>query len=138
MPTRLREIMTDDVTSIGRTATIEDAARLMRDRDIGDVVVTTNGSIAGIVTDRDIIVRALADGMGPETMVSSILTEQVHTLDVDDPIVRAAELMREHHIRRVPVLDDGSLAGIVSLGDLAEVKDPDSVLGDISTAPPNN
>lgn len=138
MPTRLRDVMSTDVAAIGVSATIEDAARIMRDRDIGDVVVTSNGSVTGIVTDRDIIVRALADGLGPTTTVASIFSENVQTLEADDPVARATELMREQHIRRIPVMDSGTLVGIVSLGDLAAEQDPDSVLGDISTAPPNN
>lgn len=80
MLTRSRGVTTPEVASLGRSATIEDAARLMRDRDVGDVFVTTNGSIAGVVTDRDIIV-ALADGLGPEATVALILTEQVNTLE---------------------------------------------------------
>jgi CBS domain-containing protein len=138
MPTRLRDVMSTDVAAVGASATIEDAARIMRDRDIGDVVVTSNGSVTGIVTDRDIIVRALADGLGPTTTVASVFSEDVQTLEADDPVARAIEVMRERHIRRIPVMDSGTLVGIVSLGDLAAEKDPDSVLGEISTAPPNN
>ena len=138
MPTRVRELMTTDVATVGGPATIEDAATVMRDRGIGDVVVTDNGSVIGILTDRDIVVRALADGLGPATTVESVLTGEVHTLDASDPIARATQLMREHNIRRMPVLSEGSLVGIVSLGDLAEERDAESVLGAISAAPPNN
>lgn len=138
MPTRVSEVMTTDVVTVGGPATIEDAATLMRDRGIGDVVVTSNGSVIGILTDRDIVVRALADGLGPATTVDSVLTGEVYTLDADDPIARATELMKKHNIRRIPVLSADTLVGIVSLGDLAEERDSDSVLGDISAAPPNN
>ena len=138
MPTRVSELMTTDVATVGGPATIQDAATVMRDRSIGDVVVTSNGSVIGILTDRDIVVRALADGLGPTTTVESVLTGEVHTLDSDDPIARATQLMREHNIRRMTVMSAGTLVGIVSLGDLAEERDAESVLGAISAAPPNN
>jgi CBS domain-containing protein len=110
----------------------------MRDRDIGDVVVTSNGAIVGIVTDRDIVVRAIAAEVDAvTTTVASVCNPEVHTLQAEDSVARAVELMREHGVRRIPIVDGGELVGIVALGDLAEERDPDSVLGDISEAPPN-
>jgi CBS domain-containing protein len=139
MPTRVRDVMSSDVVTVGASATIVDAATLMRDRDIGDVLVTSNGSVKGIVTDRDIVVRALAEGLDLATTVDSMLTGEIHTIEADAPIARVVELMRDHKIRRVPVLNDaGTLVGIVSIGDLAAERDADSVLGQISAAPPNN
>jgi CBS domain-containing protein len=139
MPTRVRDVMSSDVVTVGGSATIVDAATLMRDRAIGDVLVTSNGSVKGIVTDRDIVVRVLADGLDLATTVGSMLTGELHTVEADAPIARAVELMREHKIRRLPVLNDaGTLVGIVSIGDVAEERDADSVLGQISAAPPNN
>jgi CBS domain-containing protein len=129
--------MSPDVASVGAAATIADAAAVMRDRDIGDVVVTSNGSVIGIVTDRDIVIRALADGLDPSTTVASVLSEEVYTLQASDSVAQATALMREQHIRRIPVMDAGKLVGIVSLGDLAEDRDPESVLGEISAAPPD-
>jgi signal-transduction protein with cAMP-binding, CBS, and nucleotidyltransferase domain len=137
MPTRLRDVMTADPSAVAEAATIQDAARIMRDHDIGDVIVTSNGSIVGIVTDRDIVVRAIADGRGGTTTVGSICSDEVQTLEADDPVALAAALMRERHIRRIPIVEGGQLVGVVSLGDLAEEKDPESVLGEISGAPPN-
>jgi CBS domain-containing protein len=138
LPTRLREIMTPDPVTVDRETSLAEAARLMRDRGIGDVVVTSNGAIVGIVTDRDIVVRAIAaDVDAVTTTVASVCSPEVRTLEADDSIVHAVELMREHDVRRIPIVDGGELVGIVALGDLAVEKDPDSVLGDISEAPPS-
>jgi CBS domain-containing protein len=138
MPTRLREIMTYDPVTVDHETSLAEAARLMRDRDIGDVVVTSNGAIVGIVTDRDIVVRAIAAEVDAvTTTVASVCNPEVHTLQAEDSVARAVELMREHGVRRIPIVDGGELVGIVALGDLAEERDPDSVLGDISEAPPN-
>ena len=138
MPTRLREIMTDAPVTVDESATIADAARLMRDRDIGDVIVVSETGITGIVTDLDIIVRAVAEGKDTATPVSSVVSRDLQTLRGDDSVAAATTLMREYDVRRVPIVEDGELIGMVVLGDLAENQDPKSVLADISAAPPNN
>lgn len=138
MPTRLREIMTDAPVTVDESATIADAARLMRDRDIGDVIVVSETGITGIVTDRDIIVRAVAEGKDTATPVSSVVSRDLQTLRGDDSVAAATTLMREYDVRRVPIVEDGELIGMVVLGDLAGNQDPKSVLADISAAPPNN
>lgn len=138
MTTRLREVMTSDPVALEESATIEDAARLMRDRNIGDVVVTSGGKVVGIVTDRDIVVRAIADGRDGSAGLSSIYSRDPETLGVDDSVAHATRAMREHGVRRLPIVEDGLLVGIVALGDLAEEMDPESVLGEISAAPPNS
>lgn len=112
----------------------------MRDNDIGDVVVTdSDGSPCGIVTDRDLVVRGLAEGLdtGSATL-DEICEHQLITVGPDDPIATAVKTMEENAIRRLPVMEDGNLVGIVTLGDLAMERDPNSALGDISAAPPNN
>ena len=138
MPTRLRGIMTDAPVTVDESATIADAARLMRDRDIGDVIVVSETGITGIVTDRDIIVRAVAEGKDTATPVSSVVSRDLQTLRGDDSVAAATTLMREYDVRRVPIVEDGELIGMVVLGDLAGNQDPKSVLADISAAPPNN
>jgi len=138
VPTRLREIMTDAPVTVDESATIADAARLMRDRDIGDVIVVSETGITGIVTDRDIIVRAVAEGKDTATPVSSVVSRDLQTLRGDDSVAAATTLMREYDVRRVPIVEDGELIGMVVLGDLAGNQDPKSVLADISAAPPNN
>jgi CBS domain-containing protein len=111
----------------------------MRANDIGDVIVVDdNGKLTGIVTDRDIVVRVVAEGRDPRaTRLGDIASRELTVLAPDDPVERAVELMRERAIRRLPVVEQGKPVGIVSIGDLALDRDPDSALADISAAPPN-
>lgn len=140
MPDRISEMMTSDPVAMTKDATIRDAATAMRDRDIGDVVVTeTDGSVCGIVTDRDIVVNAVAEGADPSTTtLDDVCSNEIVSVGPHDPVAAAVKTMEEHAIRRLPVMDNGTLVGIVSIGDLAEERDPDSALGEISAAPPNN
>lgn len=139
MATMIREVMTTDLVSCPTTATIGDAAKLMRDHDIGDVLVTSDaGQLAGIVTDRDLVVRCLADGASSTATLDQVCSSDVTTLPTDASVDDAVQIMREHSLRRVPVVDAGKAVGIVSLGDLAIEREPNSALGDISAAGPNN
>ena len=134
----LRDIMTQKPLTLQASDTITAAARTMRDGNIGDVVVLENNQIRGILTDRDIVVRALAEGLDPSrTTVGEVCSRELTTLSPTDSIVQAVEIMRGKAIRRLPVVEDGRPVGIVSLGDLAVERDPDSALGGISAAPPN-
>jgi CBS domain-containing protein len=134
----LREIMTQKPVTVEATDTVVAAARSMRDGNIGDVVVVDNGQIQGILTDRDIVVRALAEGRDPaRTTVGEICSRELTTLSPNDAIGDAEKTMRARAIRRLPVVEGGRPVGIVSLGDLAVEKNPDSTLGGISAAPPN-
>ena len=134
----LREIMTQKPVTVQATDTVVAAARSMRDGNIGDVVVVDNGQIQGILTDRDIVVRALAEGRDPaRTTVGEICSRELTTLSPNDAIGDAEKTMRARAIRRLPVVEGGRPVGIVSLGDLAVEKNPDSTLGGISAAPPN-
>ena len=140
MPETISQVMTPDPWTVQETAPIQEAARIMRDADIGDVIVVrADESVCGIVTDRDLVVRAMADGADPNsTTVADVCRHQVVSVSSGDPVDQAVQLMREHDIRRLPVLDDSRLVGILSLGDLAIDKDPNSALADLSKAPPNN
>jgi CBS domain-containing protein len=140
MAEQVRDVMTPEPACVSAEDTTDKAAQLMRDRDVGSIVVTENGSgVAGIVTDRDIVVRAVADGKNPtEVRVSEVASSNPATLSPDDAINDAIGRMREENIRRLPVVEGDRPVGIVSLGDLARAQDPNSVLGDISAAPPNN
>jgi CBS domain-containing protein len=110
----------------------------MREKDIGDVIVQRDGKICGIVTDRDIVVRAIAERKDPaKTPLESICSKEINTLSPDDNTDKAVQLMREKSIRRIPVVEGKKVVGIVSLGDLAIDKDPQSVLGRVSAAHPN-
>jgi CBS domain-containing protein len=136
----VKDVMTTTVVYLPSETTIAEAARTMRERDIGDVVVADGPSLAGMVTDRDIVVRAVAERRDPDaTTVGEIMTRDLVTVRPDDTIQQAALLMRDRAVRRLLVCDnDLGLVGVVSIGDLAERIDPDSVLGGISSADPNN
>jgi CBS domain-containing protein len=136
--TTVREIMTRDVINMQVDTTLDEAARTMRERDIGNVVVAEDDRLVGLVTDRDIVVRAVAEGMDPTTTtLGSIVSRDIVAVQPEDTAQTAALLMRDQAVRRVLVVDDQGLAGILSIGDLATEIDPDSVLGGISSAAPN-
>ncbi len=139
MTLTIRDVMTTDLVSCPSTATVAEAARLMRDRNIGDVLVTgASGQLTGIITDRDLVVRCLAEGLDADATVGGACSEILTAIRVDSTIDEAARLMRERSLRRLPVVDGDMAVGIVSLGDLAIERDPDSALGGISAAPPND
>jgi CBS domain-containing protein len=134
----LRDVMTQRPVTLQTTDTVIAAARSMRDGNIGDVVVVEEDRIQGILTDRDIVVRALAEGRDPaRTTVGEICSRELTTLSPTDGIGEAEKIMRDRAIRRLPVVEDGRPVGIVSLGDLAVEQNPGSTLGGISAAPPN-
>jgi CBS domain-containing protein len=138
MKQNIGEVMTPNPTALAQSATIMEAACAMRDNDIGDVVVLDNGRLCGIVTDRDIVVRALAAGCDPNrTSVGEICSRALVTLAPEDSTGQAVRVMREHAIRRLPIEDGGRVVGIVTLGDVAVDADRRSALADISAAPPN-
>jgi CBS domain-containing protein len=133
------EVMTHDPRTISPDDTVRDAARVMRDADVGAVLLEEQGKLAGILTDRDIVVRSDAEGNDPRAVkVGDIATRSVEALTPDQSLHDAARFMREHDVRRVPVVQDGRPVGIVSLGDLAIEMDTDSALADISSEPSNN
>ena len=135
----IREVMTENPSTVEASANLREAAELMAKEDIGDVLVVENDELQGIVTDRDIVVKAIAKGNEPDdTSVREVATTDVATVGPDDGIDDAVKILREHDVRRVPVVEDGKPVGIVSLGDLAQHVDDDSVLADISAASPNN
>ena len=136
----IREVMTPNPHTVAADATLEDAAREMGQDDIGAVLVKDNGAVSGILTDRDIVVRAVAEGRNPSsTKVSDVATRDVKTLTPDSSVEDAIRIVREQNVRRIPVVDEnGQPQGIVSIGDLAVERDSDSALADISSEPPNN
>ena len=137
MAQTVRDVMTTQPMHVKESASLIDAARAMRDRDIGDLIVVRGGEILGMVTDRDLVIRGLAEGHDPKTMtVGEICSTDVVTVEPDASVDKVIELMRAKAVRRIPVVDDGKPVGILSLGDLAMRKDKDSVLSDISEAPP--
>jgi CBS domain-containing protein len=139
MARTVEEIMTRDPRTVNADDPILEAARIMRDSDIGDVVVLQGGEVGGIVTDRDIVVRGVAEGRdGESTSVGDVFTSGVETIAPSDSVDDALRKMREADIRRLPVVEGGRPVGILSLGDLAVEREPDSTLADISAASPDN
>ena len=135
----VRDLMTSDPRTLERSANATEAARLMRDQDVGSVVITDGDQVHGILTDRDIVVRGIAEGRSPdEIQVGDICTGDLTTLGPDDSIDEAIRLIRDEHIRRIPVIDGGRPVGILSIGDLAVERDQESALAEISAASPNN
>jgi signal-transduction protein with cAMP-binding, CBS, and nucleotidyltransferase domain len=135
----VREVMTTDPITLSKESSVIDAARLMKDRDIGDVIVVDDDRACGIVTDRDLVVRIIAEGRNPASAkIGEFCSEHLETVRPDDEVGKAVAVMRERKIRRLPVTDGGRPVGVLSLGDLAEERDPESVLASISSSPPNN
>ena len=136
----VRDFMTKPPIKVATTATVREAAQQMRSADIGALVVEEDGKPYGIVTDRDIAIRAVAQGLNTDvTPIASICSKELTTVSPDDHIDSALRLMREKALRRVLVVDyEKAPIGVVSLGDLAVRRDSHSVLGEISAAPPNH
>jgi CBS domain-containing protein len=133
----ISDVMTKDPATLDVMSTAADAALMMRERGIGDVLVTDGEQLRGIITDRDIVVRAVAENRNPVTVtVGEICSTDMTTLSPNDSISDAVKLMSDRALRRLPIVEDGHPVGIVSLGDLAVEQDRESALGQISAAPP--
>ncbi|MBW3536764.1 MAG: CBS domain-containing protein [Actinobacteria bacterium] len=123
--------MTPNPVTLPTKATIVEAAREMESSDIGDVIVVDGEKACGIVTDRDIVVRALAKDLDPnDTRLADICSKDLVSLSPDDTLGDAEKLMRKHDVRRLVVLDGGTPVGVVSLGDLAVTRDSGDALAD--------
>ena len=135
----IQDVMTDTPCALDVTTPVLSAARVMREHHIGNIVVLDGDQLFGILTDRDIVVRAVAEDNDPETTtIGEVCSRDLSTIRAKDSIGSAVRLMRERALRRLPVVDDrGRIVGIVSLGDLAVEHDRRSALADISAAPPN-
>ncbi|AWN24251.1 CBS domain-containing protein [Deinococcus irradiatisoli] len=115
----LRTIMTRDLVTASKDATLKEVAALMADNDIGNVLFMDGERLAGILTDRDIVVRAVAFGRDPGSLAVDHASADPFTLDADTEIAEAAAQMGEKQIRRLPVTEGGKVVGIVSLSDLS-------------------
>lgn len=134
MATTVRDIMTTDPIILDSSMTLADAARRMRDEDVGDVLIK-NDQTFGIVTDRDIVIRAIAEDLDPNSVtLGDIATLDLTIVTPDDDLDDVVAKVREEHIRRIPVMDEQTPVGILSLGDLAVIRDKESALADISAA----
>lgn len=139
MAQTLQDVMTPNPATMPESASAQEAAQTMREKDIGDIIVINDqNQVVGMVTDRDIVVRALAAGKDPsQVKLGEIASKDVKSLSPDNHVGDAVKVMSESALRRLPVVQDGHPVGIVSLGDLAQERDPKSALADISSAPPN-
>ena len=137
MDAKVRDVMTPGPIGVDYFQSIGEAARAMRDWGVGAVLVISNESLHGLVTDRDLAIRAVAEARAADEPVGPLSSGNLIGVNADADASEAARLMREHAVRRLPVLEDGQVTGIVSLGDLALRDDPASVLAELSRATAN-
>jgi CBS domain-containing protein len=119
MLVKVKQIMTTDVSSVTPNDTITKAASIMEQLDVGSVPVTDNKRVVGIVTDRDIVLRGVAKGEDANKKISDVMSTNIKCATPDMDVHTAADIMAEHQIRRLPVVESDTLVGIVAIGDLA-------------------
>jgi signal-transduction protein with cAMP-binding, CBS, and nucleotidyltransferase domain len=134
MSAKVRDVMTPGAIGVDYNQTIAEAAQTMRDWGVGAVLVVNGKSAYGMITDRDLVVRAVAESRGPDEAVGPLCSGDLIGVDADAEAGEAARLMRENAVRRLPVISDGQVTGMVSLGDLAIHEDPASTLATITKA----
>ncbi|PKH11596.1 MULTISPECIES: CBS domain-containing protein [Planomicrobium] len=119
---KVADIMTKEVDTCNPGHSLQEVAAKMKEINVGSIPICENEKLVGIITDRDIVVRGIADNLSLESAVSEILSENMVTGNKDMSVEEAAELMADHQIRRLPIVENDKVVGIVSLGDIA-VKD---------------
>jgi CBS domain-containing protein len=135
----MRDIMSPAPICMAPGESVFAAAKAMKQYGIGTVLVLTDGKLSGLVTDRDITVRVLAENRDPlTTRIGDICSSELAVLGPDDDLEQATRLVRERAVRRIPVLADGIPVGVVSIGDLALDEDATSAMSGVSSAPPNS
>jgi CBS domain-containing protein len=128
---KVRDLMTREPATLGPDSTCGEAATLMKQEDCGSIPIVQDGRLVGIVTDRDIVVRCIAAGKDPRTCkVSEIMSADPVTIGSDEDAKEAERIMAERQIRRLPVCDDGKLAGIVVIGQLARRERDEEQIGE--------
>jgi CBS domain-containing protein len=127
MGKRVKDAMTSDVKTATPSQSLTDAAKLMKEEDVGSIPIVDGERLVGVVTDRDIVVRGIADGSDPHAIrVGDIASRDVVTVRPDDDLDEALRLMAQHQVRRLPVVEDGQLVGVVATADVAhEAKEKD-------------
>jgi signal-transduction protein with cAMP-binding, CBS, and nucleotidyltransferase domain len=136
---QIREVMTSDPIVCEADTKLTDVATMMRDEDIGTVLVQRDGALCGIATDRDLVVRGMAEGQDPRSLkLGDVCSGDIRKVDPTTDVDEVVKMMSTEAIRRIAVVEGSRPVGIVSIGDLAERRDPNSALGHISAAPPNN
>ncbi len=128
---RIADIMTKDVQSVSASTDLQTVARHMRDLDVGVIPVVDGGQLLGIITDRDIVIRAIAAGTNPQQgTAGDHMSPDPSTVSPDDDVQRATEIMAREQIRRLLVVENGTLVGILSIGDVAVDTGRDHMTGD--------
>jgi len=135
---KIRDIMTPDVVLVNPNTAVRNVAIRMRDEDVGALPVGENDRLAGMVTDRDVVVRGVAENQSPsDCTVKDVMSEGVYYCFDDEEAERAADLMTEHKVRRLPVVNrDKRLVGIVALADLAQAGISEFAIGEVSEPTP--
>lgn len=134
----VRDVMSPQPRILSPEATILEAAEVMRREDIGDVIVAQPDRLQGILTDRDIVVRVLAEGRDPsQTRVGEVCSRDLVTIAPEESVGKAVRLMRDKAVRRLPVVEGDGIVGMLTLGDIAVERDSRTALADISAARPN-
>lgn len=134
----VRDVMSPQPRMLRAETTISEAAEVMRREDIGDVIVVDADRLYGILTDRDIVVRVLAEGQDPsQTRIGDVCSRELTTISPEESVGQAVRLMREKAIRRLPVVEHDEVVGMLTIGDIAVERDSRTALADISAAPPN-
>ena len=116
---KIKEIMTTDVRTVSANDSISEAANIMKQIDVGAVPVIDKNILVGIITDRDLVLRGLAEGKNSDERVSTIMSKDITTITPDMDVHKVADLMSTKQIRRLPVVENERLVGIVSIGDMA-------------------
>ena len=123
MPNSVRDAMTEDPRSIGASATVVEAARLMREEHVGSLPITDDEQLVGMITDRDITTRVVAEAADLETTsVGDVYSRDLISVEADKDLEEALQLMARHQVRRLPVVENGKLVGIVAQADIALVE----------------
>ncbi|KDE48446.1 hypothetical protein DI43_04130 [Geobacillus sp. CAMR12739] len=115
----VRDVMSTDVQYCTLLDNLYEVAVKMRDFNVGAIPIVDDGRLVGMITDRDIVVRGMAEKRPGSTAVTEVMSRDLVTLSPDDSVQKAADMMARHQIRRLPVVENGRLVGIISLGDLA-------------------
>jgi len=132
MAAKVRDVMTAGPIGVDYHQSVGEAARIMRDWGVGAVLVIRDDLLYGLVTDRDLVVRAVAGASGEDEPVGPLSSANLIGVDADADVHEAMRLMRKHAVRRLPVLEAGQIAGIVSSGDLAVQDEPTLTFAQLS------
>jgi CBS domain-containing protein len=117
----VQEAMTSNPTAITPDTTVQEAARLMKTEDVGALPIVEDGRLTGVITDRDLAIRGIAEGRGAETTVRDLASKDIVTIDPQQSLEEAARVMAEHQVRRLPVVEeDGRLVGMLAQADVAQ------------------